>query len=251
MSDDSAAELIPPGPPEPPWARDDRGRLFRLLGSHVERVGERGARRRIYPLDDPALPAFLDLPRLDLDDGRPLRRTAFEHWADVLRRDLEAGLVLETRYRPPEMVPAFLTLVGGGLVALACVLLVAAYAAGAGPRSGVQPTALDTLFAALGLGLLVYLFTHSVVAMRRAWHCRDGSFVHVDRRGIRTRKGQTVRPFTDVRTARYHRLLQCTRLEMEGDERVLFVPAEHGAMRRLDLLLAGLSPDLARHHPAL
>lgn len=229
---------------------DSRGRHYVVLDDRV--LVEDGARVvREYPLDDASRPAFLGLPRIDLPDGRPLRRAAFDAWAAHVRAVVGTDVVFETRLRHPDPAAAVFAIGGGGLVALVCALLLLGMLAAEDTNRVVEPSLLEIVFRGAVVAALAWIVFKSVTAARRAWKCRGGSFVHVDRRGIRTRKGQRIRPFSVITGARYDRFLRCTELEFLTDEPSLWVPAEHGPMARLDLLLAAVSPELAEGHPDL
>jgi hypothetical protein len=96
-----------------PVAVDARARY----ALHADRVAvEQGGGVRDVRLDDPADPAFLLLPRVDLDDGRALRRAAFDAWTGSVRAAVAAGREFETGYRPPRPVATALAIAGASVI---------------------------------------------------------------------------------------------------------------------------------------
>jgi hypothetical protein len=229
---------------------DPRGNRYVLLPDRV-RVETVAGRTRDVPLGDVSRPGFLALPRIDLDDGRSLRRAAFETWAWHVREVVADDAVFETPLRHPDPANAVLAIGGGVLVAAVGVLILFGMLAAEDTNRVVEPSLVEVLLRGAVVVALGWIVFKSATAARRAWLCRGGSFVHVDRRGIRTRKGQRIRPFDVVTAVRYDRMLRCTRLEFLTDEPPLWVPASSGPLSRLDLFLAALHPPLADGIPDL
>ena len=221
----------------PPTAIDERGRRYELLADRVVITSPRGVTE--VPLTDPADPAFLRLPGLDLDDGRPLRRMAFERWAAAVR-DAASGRGFESTFRASTPIVTALAITGAALVAVAATLL--ALSGTRAPRRGVtiEPSTIESAGIVLAVALAVWLVFQSLVAIARAWLLRGGSHVRLDVRGIRTGHGQPTEPFDAISGASFHPLLRCTRIDFADGRRPLWVPSENGPLRRPDLVIAAL-----------
>lgn len=218
-----------------------------MFDDHVRR--ESGDSVVDIALDDPARPAFERLPRADLDDGRPLRRAAFEVWARHVRREMDVRGAYETRFRPAQPAAVAASLAGGGLLATAIGWVLLGWTLAEAPRgSRVEPGMWESAAIVLGLLLAIAALAQVLLTMARTWLCRGGSFVHLDRRGIRWLKGTPVQPFDVVRAARHHPWLRCASLDLVTGER-LWIPAERGPLVRLDLVLAALHPPLRPDDP--
>lgn len=203
-------------------------------GSHVHEI----------PLDDPARPGFLRLPSIDLDDGRPLRRAAFDVWAAHVRAALAVGREFETTYRPPKPLATALTMTGAGVMSILCVLLLWTWAFRPDPAVDVRPTTLGSVAILVSVAAILAIVFLCTAAFVRAWRCRSGSYAALGSRGLRTVSGGRSEPFADLAAAQYHPWLRCTRVVFGYSRPDLWIPVEPGALRRLDLLLAAVDERL-------
>lgn len=203
-----------------------RGRVFRRL------------------LTDPSDPVFADLPRADLDDGRPLRRTAFDVWAGSVRAAVASGREFETTYRAPRPLATGLAIGGAAFLVALCSALLLTWALRPDPAVDVRPTLPESFGLLLSVAAVVGIIVLASAAMVRAWRCRRGSYVELGPRGVRTRKGGRAEPLSAIAAADWHGLVRCTRIRFTDGRPDLWVPAETGALRRLDLLLAGADERL-------
>lgn len=195
-------------------------------------------------LTDPADPLFLRLPRIDLPDGTPLRRAAFEAWARAMRTAAEGGVSYETVYRAARPFVTGLTILGAGAVCAVCSLLLHTWAFRPRGLVTVEPGPTEAFGWLVAVALVVGVIAMSFAALLRAWRCRRGSYVHVGAQGLRTRHRGPAEPFDAVAAVSWHPFVRCTRIEFRDGRPVLWVPAETGALRRLDLLLAALDDRL-------
>ncbi len=213
---------------------------------HADRVvREQAGRVDAVPLDDPADPAFLALPRVDLDDGRGLRRAAFDAWAAHVRADVAHGREFETTFRAARPIVTALAIGGASLVSAACALMLWTWALRPERPIVVEPTLAESLMTLLAVAITVGVVSMSVAALVRAWRCRRGSYVHVGPYGLRLAKGARSSPIDVVAAVDWHAFVRCTRIEFMDGRPDLWVPAEKGAARRLDLLVAALDERLA------
>jgi hypothetical protein len=221
----------------------DGATTYTLLADRVR--AERDGRVREEPLDDPAVPAFLRLPAADLDDGRPLRRAAFDAWRAHVRAAVATGREFETTYRAPRPFVTSLTILGAAFVSALCVLVLFTWAARPDPGVDVRPTTFESAVIVLSVAAIVAILVVTLAALVRAWRCRRGSYVHLGAHGLRTSKGGRAAPFSSVASASWHALVRCARIAFADGRPDLWVPAEPGAIRRVDLLLAALDDRLA------
>jgi hypothetical protein len=205
---------------------------------------EKDGRVRELPLDDPADPAFLRLPAADLGDGRSLRRAAFDVWCGHIRAAVANGRDFETKYRASRPETTALTIVGSACVAGLCTLLLFTWAIRPDGRVVVNPTTSESAAILLAVLTVIAIIVVTMAALVRAWRCRRGSYVHLGAHGLRTSQGGRSGPFANVAAATWHPLVRCTRIEFMDGRADLWVPAESGALRRVDLLLAALDDRL-------
>jgi hypothetical protein len=205
---------------------------------------EKDGRVREAPLDDPAAPAFLALPAADLGDGRSLRRAAFDTWQAHVRAAVANGRDFETSYRAPRPLVTALTIVGSASVSGLCTLLLVTWALRPDGRVVVNPTTSESAAILLAVLTVVAIIVVTVAALVRAWRCRRGSYVHLGAHGLRTSQGGRSGPLANVAAAAWHPLVRCTRIEFMDGRADLWVPAEPGALRRVDLVLAALDDRL-------
>ena len=182
---------------------------------------------------------------MNLDDGRPLRGAAFETWAEHVHDAMLRAGAFETRFRPAQPVATFLGMFGGGVVVAAILWALTTWASARPSGVHVEPSVTESLGIVVAVGILLWVLFATSTAMVKAWLCRAGSFVHLDRRGIRWIKGTPVQPFDVVAAAHYQPWLRATRIGF-ADGGHLWVPAERGPLRRLDLILAALHPPLRK-----
>lgn len=203
-----------------------RGRVFRRL------------------LTDPSDPVFAELPRRDLDDGRPLRRAAFDVWAGAVRAAIASGREFESSYRAPRPLATGLAIAGAAFLVALCSALLLTWAMRPDPAVDVRPTLPESFGLLLSVTAVVGIIVMAAAAMSRAWRCRRGSYVEIGPHGLRTRQGGRPEPLAAVAAADWHALVRCTRIVFADGRPDLWVPAETGALRRLDLLLAGADERL-------
>lgn len=215
---------------------------YTLLPGRI--VVERGGRSHEVPLDDAADPVFLRLPVADLDDGRPLRRAAFDAWSDHLRASLAAGREFASTYRAPRPVVTGLTVLGAGCVAVLCASLLWSWAFRPDRAVTVEPTMLESIGILVAVAAVLAVIVFSVAGLVRAWRCRRGSYVAVTSLGLRTTTGGRAEPLFVISAAEWQALLRCTRIVFDDGRPDAWVPAEPGAARRLDLVLAALDDRL-------
>jgi hypothetical protein len=220
----------------------DGSTRYTLLADRV-RV-ETDGRVRDEPLDDPGVPAFLHLPAADLGDGRSLRRAAFDAWQANVRAAVANGRDFETNYRAPRPFVTALTILGAACVSGLCALLLVTWAVRPDGRVVVNPTTSESAAIVLAVLTVVAIIVVTVAALVRAWRCRRGSYVHLGVHGMRTAQGGRAGPLSGVAAAAWHPLVRCTRIEFMDGRADLWVPAESGALRRVDLLLAALDDRL-------
>jgi len=213
---------------------------------HADRVvAVRDGVVRETRLDDPADPAFLRLPRADLDDGRALGRAAFDAWAANVRAAVAAGREFETVYRAPRPLATALAMMGASLISTLCTTLLWTWAFRPEGPVVVQPTMGESFVLLVSVLVVTSVIVLAVAALVRAWRCRRGSYAHVGPYGLRTSPGGRPVPLAGVAAADWHALVRCTRIEFMDGRADLWVPAETGATKRLDLLLAALDDRLA------
>jgi hypothetical protein len=220
----------------------DGGKRVSLYADRVRT--EHGSRVHEDPLADPATPGFLRLPRLTLDDGRPLRRAAFDTWTANVRASVAGGREFEATYRSPRPINTALAMGGGGAIAAFCTTLLLAWAFRPVPAVEVRPSTAESAVLLLSVAVIVGIIVVSAAAAVRAWRCRRGSYVEITARGIRATRGGRHEPFDVVAAAEHHGLLRCTRIEFMDGRADLWVPDEPGPLRRLDLLLAAMDERL-------
>lgn len=212
----------------------------------VDRVRvERDGRVRDVPLDDPADPAFLRLPAVDLDDGRALRRAAFDVWAARVRAAVLSGREFETTFRAPRPLVTALAIGGASFVSALCVALLGTWSFRPVPAVRVEPTTAESGAIVVSVAVVICVIAASLAALVRAWRCRRGSYAHFSSRGVRTRPGSPAQPFDVVAAADWSPWIRCTRIEFMDGRPDAWIPAESGATRRVDLLLAALDDRLA------
>lgn len=202
------------------------------------------------PLDDPADPAFLRLPRADLAYGQSVRRAAFDVWRDHLLAAVAAGREFETSYRAPRPLVTALTVLGGSVVVALGATLLAAWVLRPRARVTVEPTFAESVLLLLAVALVVGVIVVAWAAVLRAVRCRRGSSVRLGARGIRTRHGGAHEPLHVVAAAQWSPFVRCTRIVFADGRPDLWVPAEPGALGRLDLLVAALDDRLAAQYRA-
>jgi hypothetical protein len=220
----------------------DGSAKFTLLPDRV--LVERGGRVRETPLDDPGEPAFLRLPSVDLDDGRSLRRAAFDVWAAHVRAAAAHGREFETAFRPPRPLVTALAIGGAGFVCALCATLLGSWTLRPTPAVRVEPTTAESFAIVFSVAVVLGVIAASLGALVRAWRCRRGSYAHVSSRGLRPRQGAVAQPFDAVAAADWHPWVRCTRVEFMDGRADAWIPAESGPLRRLDLLLAALDDRL-------
>jgi hypothetical protein len=223
----------------PPVAVSGASR-YTLTARSVRVETERRSEER--PLDDPAVPAFVGLPHADLDDGRPLRRAAFDVWAANVRASIAGGIEFETAFRAPRPIVTALAMGGAACVIALCLLLLWTWVVRPDPT--VQPTMLESLGILSAVVTVVGIVVLCGAAFVRSWRCRGGSYAAIGMRGLRTVKGGRSEPFDVVAGADHHALLRCTRIAFADGRPDLWVPSEPGALRRLDLILAAADERL-------
>lgn len=221
----------------------DAGTRYAVFPDRV--VAERDGFVREIRLDDPADPAFGRLPRADLDDGRALRRAAFDAWTSNVRAAVAAGREFETTYRSPRPFATALAIGGASMISLLCATLLWTWAFRPLGPVVVQPTTGESFVLLVSVLVVVSIIVLAVAALVRAWRCRRGSYAHVGPYGLRTSQGGRPVPLAGVAAADWHALVRCTRIEFMDGRPDLWIPAETGATRRLDLLLAALDDRLA------
>lgn len=206
---------------------------------------ERDGRVREERLDDPADPAFLRLPHEDLRDGRSLRRAAFDVWRDHVLASVAAGRTFETGYVAPRPFVTALTVVGAAFVTSLCTALLLWWALRPDPAVVVQPTVPQSTAMLVAVLTVLAVIVVSGAACVRAWRCRRGSYVHLGANGLRTVQGGRVEPLAVVAGTSWHALVRCTRITFEDGRPDVWVPAERGALRRVDLLVTAMDDRLA------
>lgn len=216
---------------------------YALHEDHV--VVVRNGREARHVLTDPGDPLFLRLPRIDLPDGTPLRRAAFATWARAVSATVAGGVSYESVYRARRPLVTALTILGAATICAVCSILLWTWAFR--PTSGVtiEPTTAEAVGWLISVALVVSVVVLAFAALLRAWSCRRGSYVHVGASGIRTRHGGPFEPLSVVASASWHPFVRGTRIDFADGRPPLWVPADGGAMRRLDLLLAALDERLA------
>lgn len=215
---------------------------YAIEEDHVVLV-RRGREERLA-LTDPTDPVFLRLPRVDLPDGTPLRRAAFDAWAHSLRARVAAGVAYESLYRAPRPFVTGLAMLGAGTVCTLCSALLWTWALRPRAAVTVEPGLAESLGWVVAVGLVVGVVVLAFAAFLRAWLTRRGSYVQVGVNGLRTRHRGTAEPLGAIAAATWHPFVRCTRIEFADGRPVLWVPAESGVLRRLDLLLAALDDRL-------
>lgn len=221
----------------------DGDRRFTLLPGRV--LVERPGRTYEEPLDDAADPSFLRLPAVDLEDGRKLRAVAFDAWADHVRASLAAGREFATTYRAPRPFVTGLTVLGAGCTAALCVALLWSWAFRPDRAVTVEPTTLESAGILVAVAAVLGVIVFCVAGLVRAWRCRRGSYVAITSLGLRSTSGGRPEPLSVIAAADWHALLRCTRIAFDDGRPDTWIPAEPGAVRRLDLLLAALDDRLA------
>ncbi len=201
-----------------------------------------GVERR--SLADPARPLFLRLPREDLADGTPLRRAAFDVWSRGVRGFVAAGGEFETVYRGPRAVATTLAMAGGAVVVAIASLLLITWAVRPDPAVRVEAALEEQALLVLAVAIVFGVIVAASAGSARAWLCRRGSYVQIAAGGLRVRTGGAFEPVSAVAETEYHALLRCTRIAFADGRPDLWVPAESGALRRVDLLLAALDDRL-------
>ena len=229
---------IPPDTSAAATATDHRGRTYTVTADAVVVESDRG--RSVHPLDDPGNVAFASLPRVDLGDGRPLPRVAFERWRVNLGARLVAGAVWETTYHARRPYHTAFGMLGGTLVGGSALWAVLMWAS-SDPQVRHQPGLVGGVVLLAGVALLLWIAFATLSSVVRFWLTRAGSYVRVDARGVTVSKGARPRPASDVAAAGYHPWLRVTELRLRDGTRV-WVPREAGPLVRLDLVLAAL-PD--------
>jgi hypothetical protein len=215
---------------------------YALREDHVV-VVHRGREVR-HVLTDPGDPLFLRLPRVDLADGTPLRRAAFATWARAVRATIEGGVSYESVYRAPRPLVTGLTILGAATICALCSLLLWTWAFRPRAAVTVEPGTAEALGWVIAVGLVVGVVVLAFAALLRAWCCRRGSYVHVGASGVRTRHGGPFEPLASIAAASWHPFVRCTRIAFADGRPDIWIPAESGALRRLDLLLAALDDRL-------
>ena len=228
------------------WFFDDVGGGapgdYALHEDHVV-VVHRGREVR-YLLTDPGDPLFLRLPRVDLEDGTPLRRAAFATWARAVRATVEGGVSYESVYRARRPLVTGLAILGAAAICTLCSVLLWKWAFRPRAPVTVEPGMADSLGWVIAVGIVVGVVVLTFASMLRSWRCRRGSYVHVAASGIRTAHGGPFEPLASIAAASWHPFVRCTRIAFADGRPALWVPAETGVMRRLDLLLAALDDRL-------
>lgn len=233
-----SAEVLPGPAARVVPSRDGRVRLGERA-IEVDRV-VRGGRTVVdyLPLDEPGDVRFLALPAQDLEDGRPLRRAAFEIWAAHVRARLAAGATWETAYRARQPYHTLFGMLGGLLVGLSSLYAVLAWAS-SDPKVTHRPGLVESVVLAAGIGVLLWIAFATLSSAARLFLSRGGSFVRIDRRGLMFAKNDLGRPPSDVVGAAYRPWLRATEVRTR-DGVTLWVPRERGPLVRLDLILAAL-----------
>jgi hypothetical protein len=187
---------------------------------------------------------FLGLPPLDLDDGRSLRRAAFDVWSASVRESAAHGGVFETTFRASRPLVTGLTMLGASVVASSSFLVLWRWSTPARGPVTVEPSTVESVGIVLAVSTIFALVTLSAAAFARAWLCRGGSYVKLSTAGVTVRKDGRPEPCGVLSGATFHPLVRCTRLDFADGRPSLWVPAEHGALRRVDLLAAALDDRL-------
>jgi hypothetical protein len=219
-----------------PSATDSRGRHFELH-DHAFVVEDRGS-RRVRPLTDPGDPAFLELPRIDLPDGRSLRAAGFDAWAGHVRSKLASGTSWETTRRARKPYHTGFAILGGLLVGGSALWAVGTWAT-SDPMVRTQPGIADGLVLLAGLSLLLWIAFATLSSSARYWLTRLGSYARVDARGVTLGEGRARIAPEGIASATYHPLLRATHVRLR-DGTGHWVPRETGPLARLDLVLSAL-----------
>jgi hypothetical protein len=226
-----------PDVPAAPTAVDARGRAYELTPRAVLVRTLQGATRRVH-LDDPGDTAFAALPRIDLSDGRPLRRAAFEQWSAQLRAQLAGGATWETTYRPRKPYHTGFGMLGGVVVGGSCLAAVLTWAS-SDPQVRREPGLVDGVVLLAGVGVLLWIALAALSSAVRLWLTRRGSFVRVTARGVTVGREHGPRAPSGIAWATHHPFLRATALRLR-DGGTVWVPRDEGPLRRLDLVLAAL-----------
>ncbi|MCE9634639.1 MAG: hypothetical protein K8T90_02950 [Planctomycetes bacterium] len=226
-------------PSDGPLTAHDRGAEITLTQRGATITGRRAT--RTVPLDDPARPGFLELPHVDLDDGRPLRSVATDIWKANLRMRLAAGEVWETTYFPRKPIHTALAIVGAALVGGGALWSLLRWAS-SDPQIRHQLGLVDGAVLLAAIGLLLWVAYATLSSAARYWVCRHGSYLKVDATGVTISKGARSRAFTDVESVVHHPWLRATEIRLRGGKR-LWVPREAGPLVRPDLVLASLNTE--------
>jgi hypothetical protein len=225
-----------------PAAVDAEAR-YALFADRV--VVEKSGDVREIRLDDPADPAFLRLPRVDLDDGRALRRAAFDAWTANVRAAVLGGREFETSYRAPRPIATALAIGGASGVSLLCAALLWSWAFRPEGPVVVQPTMGESFVLLVSVVVVVSIIVLALAALVRAWRCRRGSYARLGAYGLRTSQGGRPVPLNAIAAVDWHAPVRCTRIEFMDGRPDLWVPAETGATKRLDLLVSAMDDRLA------
>lgn len=231
-----------------PTARDHRRRTHVIEHDRAVVTDEAGRVRKVIRLDDPLRPGFLNVARLETEDGGSLRREAFEVWAAYLRSALWDGVVYQLPHVPARPVLTVFAVIGGLLVAAGAAGLLVLWGATPRPNVRVDHGVADLIGAATGLAMIVGLAWLGLASAVRAWAFRAGRFAILDRRGLRTEPGRPPRPIDSVRSVRYHPFARLVTVSFEPDGHRVRIPLARDTLPRLDCALAALDE---RHVAAL
>lgn len=232
------SDLVPrPDVPAGHAAVDARGTVYELWERAVLVRTLQGATRRVH-LDDPGDTSFTALPAVELADGRPLRRAAFDAWAAELRAQLAGGSVWETAHLARKPYHTAFGMLGGVLLGGTCLWAVLAWASSE-PQVRHEPGLVEAVVLLAGVALLLWISFATLSSAARLWLTRRGSYVAVTAAGVAVGSDRRARPVSHVTAATWHPLLRATSLRLRDGSR-LWVPRDQGPLRRLDLVLAAL-----------
>ncbi len=233
-------EPDPASAPGGPVGVDSRGTSYTLLDRGV--LVEKGARRQLVPLDDPRDVSYLELPRIDLEDGRALRTAAFLVWAAHVRALVGTGHEFASAHRARKPYHTAFGVLGGLLVGLG-VLGSLAYALGTPRRVWIEPSPLEWLFLLAAIGVLLSVSMAALSTAGRLWATRRGSHLQIGPQGVSFAHGAAPRPFSSIADVEWRSFIRCTEITTTDGARVV-LPKESGPLVRPDLFLAALDDSL-------
>lgn len=204
----------------------------------VTRQRPGGAVSASIPLDDPADVRFANLPHADLEDGRLVRRAAFDAWAANLRARLAAGAAWETTWRQRKPYHTAFAILGGTLLGGGILFALARWAS-SDPQVRHAPGMAEGVVLLAGVALLLWMALGSLSSAARYWLTRRGSYVRIDARGVVLARGAAPVAPSEIAAAAWHPWVRATEVRLR-DGRRLWLPREPGPLVRLDLVLAAL-----------